>query len=212
MSEVIAWNWSGIIQSIAALAMVFIAYRALTEWRNQHKAEKITSFFDELTDIIHEYIQLLGVPIQQLQFIKIHIESHKFDLDLKKELEYPEVVAFIENYGQEEAKKLQEALTLCNKPLSKIRSLLVKGQVFSIENYQECQNACNMLTWQYDRLQAFYAIISSINLNWKNEKVIEYCKNVLELTSEDIEQHISENQIEYIRFVQNTYNKVYKNA
>jgi len=212
MTDAITWNWPIIIQSFTGFATVWIAYLALTSWRNQHKAEKVTFFLDELTDVIHEYIQLMNLPIQRLQFIKIHIDSHKFDIDLKKDLDFPEAIAFIEKDGKEESKSLLEALTPCHKPLSKIRSLVVKGQVLSIKNYKECQDACNMLSWQYDRLQAFYSIISSTNINWEHEKVKENLKNILKITSEDIQQYLSNNQVAYLTFVKNTYDKVYKNS
>ncbi|WP_448212958.1 hypothetical protein [Colwellia sp. MEBiC06753] len=186
-----------------------IAYLALTSWKKQHKSQKITSLLDELTDSIHDFIQLVSVPSQHLQYIHISIESYQNDPELDKELDYPETVRFIQNKGQESASRMMDYLRPCASPVHKIKSLVVKAQMFNIENFQDCVNACEMITWQYDRLQVVYSIISSNNMNWKHPKVIEHLGHLSNITYEDIQKHLNDNQLLYLKFVKASYSKEY---
>ena len=212
ITELLTWNWSGIIQSIAAFITVAIAYLALSSWKNQHKTQKITSFLDELTESIHEYVRLINIPVQHLQFIKIQIDSYKSNSTLDEELKFPEAVMFIKSKGKEESKNLLDSLNPCDKSLNKIHSLIVKGQVWNINDYGRCQEACMLMIKQYERLQAVSSIIGNPNLNWKNEKVEKTLESILEVTPEDIEYQLNKNQIAFITFVKKTYEKVYKNT
>ncbi len=206
------WDWSSIIQSGTGIATLVIAWIALSSWRTQHKSQKITELLDQLTDSVHEFIQAVSTPIQRLQFIHIGIDSCQYDVEINRDLAYPEAIRFIEKEGKENAERLMESLIPCEKAIHKIRSLIVKGQVYDIENYLDCQNACNLIAWQYDRLQVVYSILSSGNMNWEHPKVIERVKNLLEITSDDIEKHLKDNQIKFIKFVKSAYKKEYKNA
>lgn len=212
MCELLSWHWSGIIQSVTGIMTVCIASLALTSWKKQHKSQKVTDLLDELTDAIHELIQLISIPITRLMVIHIGIESYKHNTDLDNDLEYPEVVSFIEKEGTENAARLMESLIHCEGAIHKIRSLVVKGQVFDIENYMDCQNACKLLTWQYDRLIVVYAILSSGNMNWKHPMVIKNIKNLLEITPDDIKKYLDENQVKFTNFVKNAYQREYENA
>jgi len=210
--ELASWEWSSIIQSATGIVLVCIAYTGLTSWKRQHKSQKVTDLLDELTDAIHDLVQSISIPLQRLKFIHIAIESYQFNPDLNKELAYPEAMSFIEKEGREVAAELMESLTPCANTVHKIRSLVVKGQVFDIKDFNECQNACNLITWQYDRLQVIYAILSGQNMNWKHPEVIKHVGNLLDITSEDIEKYLKENQVEFLKFVKKAYAREYKNA
>ena len=212
MCEIFSWNWSGIIPSITGLITVYIAYVALTSWKKQHKSQRVTKLLDELTDSIHELVQCINVPIQHLMIVHIGLESYKHNTDLNKELAYPEAVSFIEKEGKEYSECLIEALENCEKTVNKLRSLVVKGQVYGIKNYNNCQNACNKIIWQFDRLQVVSIILGSRNMNWEHPKVIKQIKTLLEINPESIESHLKENQKEFIKFVKNAYENEYSNA
>lgn len=207
--EILDWNWLGIIQSLSGVATLVIAYLALTSWKKQHKSQKITSLLDELTDSIHDFIQSVSVPAQHLQYIHIAIESCQYDVDLDKELEYPETVRYIQKEGRESATRLMDYIRPCSASVHKIKSLVVKAQMFNIENFQDCINACEMITWQYDRLQVVYSILSSNNMNWRHPKVIEHLGHLSDITYEDIQKHLSESQVSYLKFVKASYSREY---
>lgn len=212
MNEILAWNWSGIISGVTGLITVWIANKALVSWQKQHKAEKYTSFLDELTNAIHEYIQLMSIPIQQLKLIKINIDCYQNNPNLNNSLLYPEAVLFIEKKGEEEAQILISSLSTCQKSLNKIQSLSTKGQVLNIENYNKCYEACQQITWQYGRIQAFYVMIGRSHLNWENEQVTEALGSILDITPEDIQRHLDESHSKYMSFFKDTYGKLYPNT
>lgn len=208
--EIVSWNWSGIIQSITGLGTLIIAFIALTSWRRQHRSQSVTKLLEQLTDSMHEFIQSISPAVQMLSFVRIGIESQEFNRDLNKDLKHPLAVAYIEKEGRESADRLMELLKNAEQPVHRIRSLLVKGQVLGISNYHECQNACNMIVWQFDRLQVVFSMLSSQHMNWKHPKVIVNLDSMMDITPEDISQHINENQKKYLAFLKDTYATEYK--
>lgn len=212
MSELMSWNWSSIIQSLTGIATLYIAWVALGSWKKQHKSQKITELLDQLTDSVHDFVQSISIPVQRLQFIHIGIDSCQYDMDLNKDLKYPEAIRFIEKEGREAATGLMESLKAAENSVHRIRSLLVKGQIYNIENYEICKKSCNMIVWQYDRLQVVYAILSNQNMNWDHPKVIESVGNLIDITPDDITKHLNDNQVEFFNFVKNAYSKEYDNT
>lgn len=108
------WDWSDFIQSAASVFVAYVAYRALETWKQQSKAKKQTDFLDELTDTVHEYIQLLAQPIEILKIVRIGIQSHASLPGNKIDIKHPDVIAYIENRGEENSKKLWSYLKECN--------------------------------------------------------------------------------------------------
>lgn len=212
MCEILSWNWHSIIQSATGLATLGLAWYALGSWKRQQKSQKVTELLDQLTDSVHDFLQSVRVPVQRLQFIHIGIDSCQYDKELNTELKYPEAIRYIEKDGREAATELIASLKACESSVHRIRSLLVKGQIYNIENYEECRNACNQIVWQYDRLQVVYAVLSSQNMNWEHPKVIENIGNLLEITSDDINNYLKENQVAFLKFVKSAYSKEYSNA
>lgn len=210
LCEIVGWDWSGIIQSITGLGTLVLAFIALTSWRRQHRSQAVTNLLDQLTDSVHEFIQSISPAVQVLSFVRIGIESQEFNRDLNKNLNHPLAVTYIEKEGRESADRLMGLLKNAEQPVHRIRSLLVKGQVLGISNYHECQNACNMIVWQFDRLQVVISMLSSQHMNWEHPKVIESLGSMMNITPEDISQHISENQKKYLAFLKDTYAKEYK--
>ncbi|WP_419833475.1 hypothetical protein [Endozoicomonas atrinae] len=212
MCEILSWNWHSFIQSATGLVTLILAYYALGSWKRQHKSQKVTELLDELTDSVHDFVQTIRVPVQCLQFIHIGIDSCQYDRELNTELKYPEAIRYIEKEGREAATELMASLKASESSVHRIRSLLVKGQIYNIENYEECMNACNHIVWQYDRLQVVYAVLRGQNMNWEHPKVIESVGNLLEITSDDINNYLKENQVAFLKFVKAAYSKEYSNA
>ena len=147
-----------------------------------------------------------------LSFVRIGIESQEFSRDLNRELQHPLTVAYIEKEGRESADRLMALLKNSEQPVHRIRSLLVKGQVLGISNYLECQDACNMIVWQFDRLQVVFSMLSSQHMNWEHPKVIENLSSMMDITPEDITRHIDENQKKFLAFLEDTYAQEYKSG
>lgn len=119
-------DWSGIIQGIASVVVAFVAWRALTTWKQQLKAQKQTGLLDELTDTVYEYLQLMVRPIEKLKFIRNYIASHVGLPANRDNIKNPEVVAYIERLGKNDSEKLWEYLRECNSSVAKIQSLSSK--------------------------------------------------------------------------------------
>jgi hypothetical protein len=61
----------------------------------------------------------------------------------------------------------------------KLRTLAAKGQVFKFVGYAKLQNAVALLTWQFDRIEAFVAITGSPSLNWEHPSVLKHLKDIM---------------------------------
>jgi hypothetical protein len=205
-----SWNWAQIVQAIASIWVATVATFALKTWKRQSKAQKQTDFMDEMTESVHEFINLLADAIEMVKFIKIRIESYAVVPELDRTLQNAEAIAYIQKHGKEDAKQLYDYLRPCVQPLSKIRSLVAKGQVFGFKNYHECQNACAMITWQYDRIQALCYMIGIVSLNWKNPTVQESLTNALSLDATDIKEEIKQQNAKFLTFVKDNYQTIYK--
>ena len=205
------WSWFNITQVIVGIWVAIVATIALKTWKHQSKAEKQAHFLDELTNAVHEFIQRLSTAKQIVRFIKIGIDSYQgLDFELNKDIENPEAVAFIGKSGKIESEKLKDALITCSPSMLKIHSLVAKGQVFDFPDYEKCQEACRMITWQYERMEAFACMISNDTMNWKNVKVQEALTKVIALEPEDIDRHIREWKSSFLIFIRDTYKSIYK--
>lgn len=205
-----SWNWAEIVKGIVSIWVATVATLALKTWKRQSKAQKQTDFMDEITESVHEFIDLMAAPTEMVKYVKIGIESYAGFPDLDQSIQNPEAVAYIQKRGEKDAKQLYEYLKPCTQPLSKIRFLVAKGQVFGFKNYNECQNACAMITWQYERISALCYIIGSGSVNWKNPKVQESLSNAISLDPSDIEKQIKEQSVKFLTFLKDNYQAIYK--
>ena len=165
-------------------------------------------FIDELTDTIHAYVFSMSAPIHLLKFSKIFMESYKKGQSAS-DGDYTAAIAFIEKNGQVMCKKIQDHLDKARPLISKIESLKVKGQVFSISDYKECCDACEMLRWSFERIQTFSGIVGSSSLNWDNPKVREAVENtVMSINSDAVAENLEKQNGKYILFAKQAYKEV----
>ena len=204
------WNWAEIVNGIVGIWVATVATLAMTTWKRQSKAQKQIGFMDEITDSVHEFIASMSAPTEMVKYIKIGIESYAGAPNLDREIENPEAVAYIQKQGKEDSKRLLEYLKPCGPSLTKIRSLSAKGQVLGLKNYTNYQNACSMLTWQHDRIQALCYLIGSASLNWRNPKVQESLSKVIQLDPEEIKKEIEAQNVRFLTFVKENYEKIYE--
>ncbi|WP_411991810.1 hypothetical protein [Agarivorans sp. DSG3-1] len=208
--KILAWDWGEMIQVATGVGTLIIAWVAMSTWKKQLKVQKVTGLLDELTDSVHEFIHQVSLPTQQLQYIRIAIKSMQYDMSLNNELKHPRLVRYIEKSGNEAALKLKDNLIPCDSSVHRIRSLIVKAQVFQIEDFDKCSNACLMLVWQYDRLWAIYSMLCSSGMNWEHPDVIKQLDDIDKITHIEIEQALSQHQVKFLEFVKETYNEQYK--
>ena len=210
--SLLSWEWSKIIQSIASILMVWIAYKALTTWKKKSTADNKMSFIGELSDEVHNFIILISPAIEVYRFVKIGIESHSSQDQYNNIKNRPIYAAYIEKRGKEDGHLLFDKLKSCTSSVSKIKSLVTKGQIYNFIKYEDCQNACALLTWQYDRLQAVAGLISQQSWTWENTEVVETLNKVLSTEIEDIEQNIKQQNVKYIEFAKDNYCSVFKST
>ncbi len=203
-------NWAEIIKGVVSIWVATVATLALKTWKRQSKAQKQTDFMDEITNPVHEFVTAMSAPTEMLKYIKIGIESHARAPDLPHGIENPEAVAYIQKHGKEDSKKLLEYLNLCSPSLTKVLSLSAKGQVLGLKNYAECQNACKMLTWQHERIQALCYIIGSPSLNWENPEVQKTLSKVIQLDHEEIRRELGDYNVMFLTFVKENYRNIFK--
>lgn len=209
MNAVLNWDWPVIIQSAASVVVAYVAFRALATWKQQLKAQKQTDLLDELTDTVHEYLQQMVRPTEMLKFIRNYITSHAGLPTNRDDIKNPEVVAYIEKRGENDSKRLWEYLRGCDSYVAKIESLVAKGQVYDLLNYDVCQDTCKMLLWQHERLQVVASVIGSTTMNWDHPDVQKSIDNMLTVTPEDIEVHMAKQNKKYIKFVTENYRKIF---
>ena len=202
-------EWLNLVQTIASIFVAFVAYRALETWKHQSKAQKQTDFLDELTDTVHEYIQQMTQPIEMLKMVHIGIDSHSHITNENNTNEFSGPIAYIGRRGTDDAKQLWEYINQCNHSVSKIQSLLAKGQVYDLKKYNICNESCTNLVWQHKRIQGVASIIGSQYMNWDNPKVQTALKNVLAIKPSEIESSLREQNSIYLGFVKDNYSAIY---
>lgn len=182
-------NWSNTIQCIASVATAIIAYIALNTWKKQSRANNITNFLDALTEAVHEYLQTISQSVEILKKVQIGLKSYiPLPQDEYKNNSYAKIISYIEKAGVSDSVLLFKALERCCPSVNKIQSLLAKGQIYNFEHYNNCQNSCSMLVWQFQRLQSVAAVIGHNSMNWDNQEVQKSMDDMLTVSSGDVQK------------------------
>jgi hypothetical protein len=204
-------NWLEVIKALAPVATAVIALLALKNWQRQDKAKREAEFLDTLIEAVHTYIAGIPKPVTLLGIAKIGMESHAPTTGNEKgaEIAVRGAIAYIQKKGEHEAKRLLEALEAIQPSAIELRSLAAKGQVFKFNGYAKCQTAIAMLTWQFDRMQAFATIIGSPTWNWEHPEVLKSLKDVMAIDTEDIHKRLNDNNVAVLEFASETYKRIY---
>jgi hypothetical protein len=198
-------DWPATLQGIGAIWVALIAQRALSTWRRQLSAQKQIEFIGELTDTVNKFILLMSTPLSQLSFAKMGISSQTgIAFDYEK-YENPGAIAFIEREGQKTSKKMLDELSAVQPVLSRMKSLIVKGQVFGMRDYSKCLNASQMLEWSYNQIEAFSVIVGSQNMNWEHPAVQRILENLDAIEPEKIKTNLDNQSKEIILFAKGAY-------
>ena len=78
------------------------------------------------------------------------------------------------------------------------------GQIFGFDGYAKCRNAVAMLTWHFDRIEAFAAVIASPTWNWQHPRVLKHLQDVMAIDPDEINKSIQENNVALLEFASET--------
>jgi hypothetical protein len=148
-------------------------------------------------------------PVTLLELEKIGMESHTLPGEAGEQAAVKGAIVYIQKNGEREAKRLLEVLEAVQPSTIKLRSLVAKGQVFKFDGYAKCQNAVATLTWHFDRIEAFMAVIGSPTLNWDNPEVLRRLKDVMAIDPNEMSRSIEAHNIALLEFTRETYKRIY---
>lgn len=204
-------SWLEVIKALAPVATAVIAFFALKNWQRQDKAKREAEFLDALIEATHTYIAEMPKPITLLEMAKIGMESHAPTWESGDDADkaVKGAIAYIQKNGEQDAKRLLDVLEAVQPTTIKLRSLAAKGQVFKFDNYAKCQNAVMELTWHFDRIEAFTAVIGSPTWNWEHPEVLGTLKRVMGIEPNDIRESLKKNNFAIIEFTSGAYKRIY---
>lgn len=202
-------DWLEVIKAFAPVATAVIALMALKNWQRQDKAKREAEFLDGLIEAAHTYIAEMRKPITLLELAKIGMESHTPPGETGEQAAVNGAIIYIQKNGEREAKRLLGVLEAVQPSTIKLRSLVAKGQVFKFGGYARCQNAVATLTWHFDRIEAFMAIIGSPTLNWVNPEVVRRLQDVMAIDPNEMSKSIEATNVALLEFTRETYQQIY---
>ena len=204
-------NWLELIKAFAPVVTAVIAFLALKNWKGQDKAKREAEFLDAMIEAVHTYIAEMTRPITVFEMAKIGMKSHAptWEGGDEADIAIKGAIAYIQKNGEHDAKRMRDELEAVRPSVVKLRSLMAKGQVFGFDGYAKCRDAVVMLTWHFDRIEAFTAVIGSPTWNWDNPIVLKHLKNVMAIDPDDIRKNLSENNVAILEFAGATYKRIY---
>jgi hypothetical protein len=204
-------NWLEVIKALAPVATAMIAFLALKNWRRQDKAKREAEFLDALIEAAHTYIAEMPKAVTLFEMAKIGMASHAptWESGEQADKAVKGAIAYIHKNGEREAKRLLEVLEVVQPSAIKLRSLAAKGQVFKFDGYTKCQDAVALLTWHFDRIEAFTAVVGSPTWNWEHPEVLKHLKDVMTIEPDDIRKSLKENNVAVLEFAGETYKRMY---
>jgi hypothetical protein len=199
-------HWLEVIKALAPVATAVIAFAALRNWQRQDKAKREAEFLDALIEATHTYIAEMPKPITRLEMTKIGMAWESGD---EADKAVKGAIAYIQKNGEQDAKLLLGMLEAIQPLTIKLRSLAAKGQIFKFDGYAKCQKAVAMLTWHFDRIGAFMAVIGSPTWNWENPEVLRHLKDVMAIDPNEIRKSVQDNNVAVIEFASDAYKRIY---
>jgi hypothetical protein len=200
--------WLEVVKALAPVLTAVIAFTALKNWQRQDKAKREAEFLDALIEATHAYIAQMPAPTQLLEIVKLGFLSRMATGNVKEQ-SVKGAIAYIMEHGVTESKRLADALDVVRPSVVRLDSLATKGQVFQFDGYAGCRDSVGKLTSQFRRLEAFAAIIGSPNWNWENPEVLRVLSSVISLSSNEVRDHLTNNNAAVMDFAAKTYRRLY---
>lgn len=205
-------DWLDVARTGASLVTACVAYVALQNWRRQDKAKREAEFLDALIEATHAFIVDMAKPVTMIEMARIGMRSHSEDWGTEDEAGAVAhgAVAYIDARGEQDSKRLFDALNDARATLIRLRSLGTKGQVFAFDDYGACYQAIVNLAWQFDRIEAFAGMIGSSTWNWRNPDVRSSLDKVLTITPDELQGRLTSGNVAVLTFAQATYRTLYR--
>jgi len=203
--------WFEFIKTISSIATAVIAALAVRNWQRQDKAKREAEFLDALIETGNAYVSELSRPTTVLGIAKISMKAHAptWEEGDSTEIALKGAIAFIKEDGERLGKTLFQELEVLKLSTVKLRSLATKGHIFRFNNYDKCQNSVKMLTWHFDRMQAFAAVIQSTSWNWSNPEIKKTLLDIMTIDPNEIRDDAMANNTLLITFARSTYEHIY---
>lgn len=216
MTDVSSWvydaiagiSWLEVVKALAPVATACIAFAALKNWQRQDKAKREAEFLDQLIDATHAFIAQMPTAVTLLEIAEIGMKSHAQNRG-EEDQAVNGAITYIHANGDVEAKRLRDALDSVRPSVVRLRSLAAKGQIFKLANYAKCHNAVAELTWQFDRVEAFTAVVGLSSCNWEHPTVLQNLKNIMAISPEDIRARIETSHVVILEFSREAYGNIY---
>jgi hypothetical protein len=211
VDAIVRLPWFEFIKAISSIVTAVIAALALRNWQRQDKAKREAEFLDALIETGNAYVSELSRPTTVLGIAKIAMKAHAptWEDGDSTEIALKGAMAFIEKDGERLGKTLFQELEVLKLSTIKLRSLATKGHIFRFKNYGKCQSSVKKLTWHFDRMQAFAAVIQSSSWNWSNPEVKKTLLNIMTIDPDEIRDDSAANNAVLIAFARSTYEHIY---
>lgn len=203
--------WLEIIRTIAPVLTAWIAFSALQNWKKQDRAKREAEFLDQIIDATHQYVLEMQRPIALVRLSRMGMAAHSPSYSTLAVTDNVRAgaIKYIEARGEQDGKRLREALKIAEPAVIKLRSLSTKGQVFKFIEYTACFNAVTLLTWHYDHITAFASMIESSQWNWQNSEVSSLLEKVIAIDTDETLKSLSEQNSEILKFSRRNYQHIY---
>lgn len=205
--DLLASDWPSFVSAIVSVWLACIATYALTTWKKQSKAKRQLDFMDQFTDAVHELIGMLDAPLEVVRIIKIGITSHSKP---NQEPDIQSVIEYKKTYGKDVSKQLFEYLKPCKQAIFKVQSLLTKGQVLGLNDYDKCKQACEIIVRQPKAMEGMGVLLALESLNLDNPEVKKHLSSILTPDAGKMDQAIGEANVQFIVFVRSNYRSILK--
>jgi len=204
-------NLIEIVKAMAPVITAAIAFWGLRNWQRQDKSKREVEFLDGLIEAAHAYIADISKPMTVLEYARIAMRAHEraWEGGDGAGTAIKGAIAFIQKDGERVGRHLFQELKVVQPSTIKLKSLIVKGQMLNFKEYDKCQRAINMMTWQFGRMEAFAAMIASNTWNWENAEVTARWKDVMNIDPDVVRRSVQENNVALIQFASATYRRIY---
>lgn len=205
-------DWSAISQVFiagATVTLAIVAVKGLHAWKHPIGTKLKLQFIDDLIDAVHEYVSAMNTPVTMVRLFEIEIKAYSEAEALKGNAgENDGFIKIIESHGEETGKRFFQHLDNIRPIVSKIQSLITKGQVLGFEEFDKAYNACTMLIWSHGHIEGLAAVLSGSNLNWENLMVQETLNKYRDIKSSEIAKNLADNHVIFLEFAKNIYKKL----
>lgn len=198
---------SAAIGALASVATLWIAAQALSSWRAEHKAQRLSAFLDDLLASSHAFGTKIAKVVAHVRSVQISFEAHV--PSSRGSTLVDGANEFLSKGEWKSDLGLKQAQDDMVHEVQALRSLLAKGDALGFEDYSECVNALRMLILQYDRSLSITALLGSNTWNLENPEVVSLVEKVVAIEPKEMLNETEDALATIHRFVKSEFQKLY---